>query len=279
MLFKWHNKEYLSFLLSIIYHLLSFSENGTIKNTFLFYFIPFYKLLKNYLTKNKTSFLVFFVVFGFSRRKMYYYNEPVYYKILCFNPIMLLKFDNHYFSSQSIIDLVVYPGLNVSLVISPFIEGFTHIIILDTQGNLYEEYARISSKNTINSEESAFKEELKDNKPKTTYYFISSIEHLYKAIENLKQFKNFVLIFDCITFVWDMNHFCIRSFALKLWSLIYISNATIITVNHYRHNIEDKTQTVIPRLGIRWEECISYRISFYNKGDKIEYNIKKINYF
>lgn len=163
------------------------------------------------------------------------------------------------FEKNTIIDFVVKPNLDVSSIISEFINNFSHTFILDTQGDLNLKYGKYNWE--LNSQE----------EQGMHYIFIHSIDSLYKSIEMIKIYKNFILIIDSVTFVCDIFPFGIKKLSNTLWGIIYECDATIITINHYRIDGFGTKCKLTPRMGKFWSKVISYQVKFLDST-----NIKNV---
>lgn len=187
----------------------------------------------------------------------------------------MLKYKECCFEKNSIIDLVIIPKIDISEIIEQMSSGFGHLIILDTQGKLFFNYK--NSLWSIGEEcmsESAKSEDsslLSNNQmQRIDYSFISSLDELFEKLGAIKACRDYVLIIDTVTFVFDISPRSMKHFITVLWSLIYECNATIVTVNHYRHSKEQNGYKLIPRLGLLWKMCVSYQLLFKNSFQQID---------
>lgn len=110
------------------------------------------------------------------------------------------------------------------------------------------------------------------DKIRTEYYFISGFNSLIKILIDLRKYNGFTLVLDSITFVADCSPQNIQYIINLLWELIYESNATVVTVNHYLIGKNDK---LIPRMGARWAFFISYQVLFSSRNNEIIFEINK----
>lgn len=176
----------------------------------------------------------------------------------------MLQFFEHQLDENTIIDIVVPPGIDIDNLISNIQQPYNHMIILDTVGNLFEKYKNIlctrkktqEDINTINAFGNQTFSELKID-----YLFIHSYIDLINKLEDLKSYKGFVLIIDSVSFVCDISPKRIRAFNNLLWTLIYKCNSTVVSINHYRIEGKDKIFKLIPRMGDYWYKRVSYRLS------------------
>ncbi|ELA42732.1 uncharacterized protein VICG_00047 [Vittaforma corneae ATCC 50505] len=163
------------------------------------------------------------------------------------------------FEDNTIIDLVMPPGMQISPIISDIILKYNHIFILDTQGQLYSSFNQYGW-NIGNSK-------------RISYTFVFSLNDLYKRIESIRVFNNFVLVLDSITFVCDVSPLSIKSFSNLLWSLVYECSATIITINHYRIDKNKNRFELIPRMGGFWRRIVSYQVEFTDLQNAKRYRL------
>lgn len=163
------------------------------------------------------------------------------------------------FEDNTVIDLVVPPGMQISPIISYVMRKYTQAFIFDTQGQLYCEFNACGWS--------------MDNSEGVSYVFISSLEDLYKKIESIKAFSNFVLVLDSITFVCDVAPLSIKSFSSLLWGLVYERNATIVTVNHYKIDRSRGRFKLAPRMGSFWRKIVSYQVEFTDLANAKKYRL------
>lgn len=163
---------------------------------------------------------------------------------------MLLK--NYKFHDSSLIELVVYPDMNISRILKAF-KSDEQFIFIDTKGNLSYQYNA------------------------TEIFTIEEFEHTTKTL--IQKFKlgnkeKFILFIDSVTFFADTCEFykTIEIYGL-LWELIYETNCTIVAVNHYKMV---GNNNFVPRLGIMWYRVISYRILYKWKDGNVVYEIYKL---
>lgn len=172
------------------------------------------------------------------------------------------------FERQSLIELVCPPHVNYCSVISELLYKEGHLIILDTQGNLFKEFGSsgwsLKESNTLQ---------------KVEYSFISSLNDLFNKLEAIRKYKNIVLIIDSITFIGDRAPNSVKSLSKALWAIIYDCNSTVIAINQYRIGKEKRTYKLVPRMGQTWEQTISYRVKLYYKFNSLNCTISKTPFF
>lgn len=159
------------------------------------------------------------------------------------------------FDSNTIIDFVVLPDIQVGSIISNLLQKYNNVVIMDTKGNL-SEYSNLQNE-------------------RIEYNFIYSLENLYNKIKSLKCKGDFLLVIDSITFVCDISLNSINEFIRLLWDTIYECNATIVTINHYRVEKTKRGNQLVPRMGNLWSKTVSYQVSFYIKENNFRYKIKE----
>lgn len=200
----------------------------------------------------------------------------------------MIQLFNRKLDENSIIDIVVPPTVRINEIVRSISENFNHIVIIDTQGNLYEEYKNalwmIGNENSqfSSSSDSESFENLhnSDNlfnlfSKRVDYSFVESFEDFKFKIESLKNYKNFVLIIDTITFVCDISSLSIKSINVLLWSIIYKTNSTIVTINHYRVNKQNEIVNFVPRMGKYWSTFVSYQILFRNIFNQLTFSVNE----
>jgi hypothetical protein len=170
-----------------------------------------------------------------------------------------LSIDN--FEKQSMIELVILPHMDYLSFIAEFIDQAKHLIILDTQGYL-----------NLNFGSNKWMEDKETREQMVDYSFIHSFADLFEKLETLRNVKNFVLILDSVTFVGDRAPNSVTNLCKALWAIIYETNSTVITINHFRIGKEKRTYKLVPRMGKAWERTVSYRIRFQYKNGKIVYD-------
>lgn len=187
---------------------------------------------------------------------------------------------------NSIIDVVVPPFLDVHSIINDLSDEFNHVIIIDTKGNLYKEYKRalwlIGNEITHNDSSTDTGSISFENYEQTSiafkrvdYTFVDSFEDFKLKLESLKKYKNYILLIDSITFVCDVSPMSIRSINTLIWSIIYTSKSTAITINHYRYENRNGVEKYIPRMGDYWSKFVSYQIFFRSIMGKISFVVNE----
>ncbi|ORD98631.1 hypothetical protein A0H76_2151 [Hepatospora eriocheir] len=139
-----------------------------------------------------------------------------------------------------LVDVVIKPNRNINDIIKILLKDST-VVVFDTIGNF--------NKDLLPKDIVLFK-----------YFWIKSINHLYKTLRSLKEKRKFILIIDSITFVCDFDYKMIKSTLNELWKTIYQNKCTIICINHFRYESENDTLKLIPRMGYVYNNFISYRI-------------------
>lgn len=172
---------------------------------------------------------------------------------------------------NTIIDLVVPPGMDLEPVIFRLLDKSKDIFVIDTQGqiNLY-----------INShvEETSLQERFRNVSDQNGYIFASSIGEIYTFIDRIMSCRNFILIFDSITFICDISPENIKRFANILWNVIYNCNASVITINHFKIDSDKKRRfRLTPRMGSYWKKIVSFQVEFFSMPDNIKCKIYKNN--
>lgn len=157
-----------------------------------------------------------------------------------------LKFENN-----TLIDLVICPHMNITPVILAITRKFQLVFLLDTQGQLYFQFSECS-----------WAADGKKECKRLNYAFVCTLDDLYQKIENLKAYKDFILVLDSVTFVCDMAPLQIKTFSSILWKIIYECNATIITINHFRLDKQRDVYRLVPRMGAFWRKVVSYQVEF-----------------
>lgn len=192
----------------------------------------------------------------------------------------MLQLDKDFFEINTIIDLVVLPGMPVSTIISRLVEGLGHLIILDTQGELHFEYCNAPWMiGKENSEEPPHSQSTEmsffpgSQMQRIDYNFVVSLGDLFDRLEDVKKHKDFVLVIDSVTFVCDKSPRSIRPFNAMLWSIVYKCNATIVTVNHYRLGKARGVFKLVPRMGRFWSRSVSYQLLFRYSGGGVEFSV------
>ncbi|KAI5149009.1 hypothetical protein ENBRE01_0671 [Enteropsectra breve] len=126
-------------------------------------------------------------------------------------------------------------------------------------------------------EDSLFGENLfssQDCMTNNEYLYVSSGTKLLYYLETVKTKRNFVLIINTITLLFDFFPKNIQDTANLLWDLVYSCDATIITLNHYRINKNRNKYNMIARGGITWQRNMSYQVlMFYNFQNEIKFTI------
>ena len=188
-----------------------------------------------------------------------------------------LSYEN--FEKQSLIELVVLPHMNYLDYISELIYKTNHLIILDTQGTLNFKFG--SNKWMENEDLETNKCKLDrtniiSSQKRIDYSYIFSVNDLFDKLEKLRNYKDFILILDSVTFIGDKSPNSIKNLCKAIWTLIYESNSTVIVINHFRIGKEKRTYKLVPRMGVLWEKAISYRIKFSYKNNKICYIIETL---
>lgn len=195
----------------------------------------------------------------------------------------MLRLDEDSFEANTIIDLVVLPGMPISTIVSRLAESSRHLIILDTQGEMHFEHGKapwtIGEEGCKESQLSQSTEvSLSPGSPvqRVDYCFTVSLSDLFSRLEDVKRHWGFVLVVDSVTFVCDRSLSSIRLFNTMLWSIIYRCNATVVTVNHYRLGKVKGVSKLVPRMGKFWSRCVSYQLLFTYNGDEIEFSVSTL---
>ncbi|ADM12395.1 uncharacterized protein Eint_100690 [Encephalitozoon intestinalis ATCC 50506] len=143
---------------------------------------------------------------------------------------------------NSIIELCVFPDMNVHRMMVELSKQTDNPVFFDTVGNL-----RVVADAS----------------------FILSYRKLVKALLSLKSRRGFVLFIDSISFLADKSVANLQRFYNILWMLIYENDATIVVSNHYRIVRNRGALDFALELGQRWKMMVSYRIMYKYVGDKV----------
>jgi len=160
------------------------------------------------------------------------------------------------FKTNTIVDLVVLPGMDIASIILEATERFNRVFILDTQGDLYSRFSTCGwdTEHTLGTS-------------RISYMFISTIDELYSRINSLVSLSNFALVIDSVTFVCDTSPLGIKSFSSMLWSLVYECGATVVTINHFRVDQQRKILKLVPRMGVYWLKVVGWQVEFTDASD------------
>lgn len=183
----------------------------------------------------------------------------------------MLRLDENIFETNTIIDLVVLPGMPVSAIISRLTEEVGHMIVLDTQGDLHLEYGSMPWIDREGGQSSQTASTPVSAAQRIDYCFTVSLSDLFSKLDDVKKHRDFVLVIDSATFVCDRSPDSIRPFNAALWSIVYKCNATVITVNHYRVGRVHGAHKLIPRMGSFWSHTVSYQLQFRYGSCGIEF--------
>lgn len=171
--------------------------------------------------------------------------------------------DETHFYPNTIIDLVVLPGMDTVPALLQLMKNFDFVVVLDTQGHLHRHFSRFGwmTKHGQDVE-------------KISYAFVSTIEELYQKINTLFSLTGILLIIDSITFVCDMAVLTVKPFSSLLWSLIYKTQATVITINHYKVARQRSGLKLVSRMGSFWRKIVSYQVEFSDQNDITKLKIR-----
>jgi hypothetical protein len=147
----------------------------------------------------------------------------------------MLTLDGKQLRMNSIIELCVPPGSKVHNKMLELGKQVSSPVFFDTIGNL-----RLKAK---------------------AEYILSGSAFL-RALDSLRAARGFVLFIDSITFIADEAILDLQRIYSLLWELIYSNDATIVVSNHYKIAGGPSSPVLVPRLGLRWEMMVSYRLVY-----------------
>ncbi|KAL6122843.1 hypothetical protein NUSPORA_00102 [Nucleospora cyclopteri] len=179
----------------------------------------------------------------------------------------MISINDKNLDKNSFIDIVIQPDINSLNVIQSLINN-ENIIVFDTEGNIYH--------SLLNAPVTDISSKIEINTNSYTIIPIYSLTKLIKELEKLQKYNNFILVLDSITFVCDRDVLMIQEIVNILWNTIYTCNCTVICFNHYKIHLSNENYQLIPRMGKKYSNFISYRV-FCEFTNEMEYSVIKFD--